>query len=1356
MSRRSQFVSTIALITSLVLCVGLVQQAVSQVPDCTVISPVDGTNLQSKFAGAFNVVQTNATGFGNKVAVLPADSEGNELCRLFVANDASTLYFGITGNHNRIDESDANTTLVFIDVDAGATATNLDTDGFTGGSLALLNLTEPGGTGARLDFDPEHCLAVWNVNGTQTAVLHDLSNLTDAGTVLTEGTHYAVDNSNLVGVSSSPADDPLFQEQNAATATTGFEFAIPLSMLGGLSNSATINVQALLVAGNGYVSNQSLPPLNATSGLNGGGVANLGAHRPNDPENPNSVNLDSAFPSAQYVAYTLSPAGSAPGGLLDGAAITAANYGPAIALQNNYTAFGDAAPFSLGVTDGNELDQIWVKNDFSKLYIGVTGNIGISGSFQNVLIVFIQTPTTWGANALFTDLFPDLVGPGIIQPLDQLQFDGDPGDPFNTGFRPNYAIQMWRSGGVTRGVIKNLDIDGSEIEMQYTNDPAKHTGAGFNVFTADLTNILGVNDIAGDDPLRQEDLAPSAVKGAQFSIDLAAIGQGSNQDISVMAMIASVADGGTNSFVSNQFLPPLNPTGIAPVCSADTFAPSLALSDDALTENQQVVVNAGAIARVTGIQVEVDITHPAIEELNVSLRHNESGRVVRLWDTTSGSGADLYQTFTFDGIALPDCTPFTAPLATSFETLLTFNGVDPNAGAATWTLIIDDTVAGNSGTLNAWSVGFRYDEGGGIGCVGTHNVDPGDGDVFQVDLTTFPGDQYFTTTLNAMSGAPTTFTGNAIPTAFGDPTAANPLARQNNYTCFGNVVEGSQATFTAGSEMDQMFLSNTADRIEMAITGNLETNGNAFVVLFDTITGGSSTLPIDLPNPPRPIGGEGVGTGDPGLNGQVLDTGFEPDYALVMHTFDSGQRRFRVDLVDLQTSTNRLIGWGNYDTGTGVLEQPLTGGSELNELFIQNDATNLYVGVTSNLSGDNGNSVLLFLDTKAGGSSTLSTTGGTGTPSQITGMDGDTLVAGFEPDYVLVLERVGATYQTGRLVDLQTLSNAPLDVVWDTTFPPVSGTFVGNNDNVMGVNSDDLNDPQTTANTATTGLQFALSRASIDAPADGNPIKVAAVIVNGSGYWSNQGLPGFGGSVLNLSEGPVDPVDASGVFGFVTYNMSGTPSVPVSWDGRDIPTAMGTALATQDNYTGFGDQTWAEVGAGNENCLLYAFNDTNVEGVTGANCALGDVSDAANVDTGMEASIALEDLGLTTLDVTNGTEIKVMAAVTGNSGYYSNNILPNQDPATGTLCNLGFLPNLTTLAGDQFARYALGVNPCGDDPADINGDSVVDAADVTAFVDVLLNGADPESCEWIKSEFVVDDVRNGLDIQGFVDASLGS
>ncbi len=229
MSRRSQFVSTIALITCFVLCLGLVQQAVSQVPDCTVFPPVDGTDLQSKYNGAFNVVQTNATGFGNKVAILPEDSEGNELCRLFVANDATTLYFGITGNHNRIDETDANTTLVFIDVDAGASPTDLDTDGFTGGSTALLNLTEASsGDGARLDFDPEYCLAVWNVNGTQSAYLHDLTNPTDAGVALTEGVHFAVDNSNLAGVTDNAADDPLFQEQNAETATTGFEFAIPL------------------------------------------------------------------------------------------------------------------------------------------------------------------------------------------------------------------------------------------------------------------------------------------------------------------------------------------------------------------------------------------------------------------------------------------------------------------------------------------------------------------------------------------------------------------------------------------------------------------------------------------------------------------------------------------------------------------------------------------------------------------------------------------------------------------------------------------------------------------------------------------------------------------------------------------------------------------------------------------------------------------------------------------------------------------------------------------------------------------------------------------------------------------------
>ena len=227
---------------------------------CSGLADISGQGLQSRYAGAVNVIQNNTTGFGDAAPANTSDTEGSELDRMFITNNASTLYIGITGNTPRHDTL-ANTVLVFIDTDANATPTQLVTSGFTGPniSLALKNMN-----GVKLDFDPDYCLALWNdigSGGGWHGVLHNLHNVNDAGVLLTQGTDFAVDDSNLVGVSNSVGDDPLQQQEQALTAVNGFEFAVSLATLG-ITSSSTIRAQALVANTAGSVSNQSLPPLN--------------------------------------------------------------------------------------------------------------------------------------------------------------------------------------------------------------------------------------------------------------------------------------------------------------------------------------------------------------------------------------------------------------------------------------------------------------------------------------------------------------------------------------------------------------------------------------------------------------------------------------------------------------------------------------------------------------------------------------------------------------------------------------------------------------------------------------------------------------------------------------------------------------------------------------------------------------------------------------------------------------------------------------------------------------------------------------------------------------------------------------
>jgi hypothetical protein len=135
-----------------------------------------------------------------------------------------------------------NTFLVFIDTPAMTGSDVLATQGMTGSSALIAldppdpAMPDPPVPGVKLDFSPEFALAVWNVGGVQTALLHDLTDPMDdpamSGGVLTEGMDYAVDNSNQAGVNESFAADPVGQTVNAATATTGVEFKIPLASLG--------------------------------------------------------------------------------------------------------------------------------------------------------------------------------------------------------------------------------------------------------------------------------------------------------------------------------------------------------------------------------------------------------------------------------------------------------------------------------------------------------------------------------------------------------------------------------------------------------------------------------------------------------------------------------------------------------------------------------------------------------------------------------------------------------------------------------------------------------------------------------------------------------------------------------------------------------------------------------------------------------------------------------------------------------------------------------------------------------------------------------------------------------------------
>ncbi|MCH9680172.1 MAG: proprotein convertase P-domain-containing protein [Deltaproteobacteria bacterium] len=171
------------------------------------------------------------------------------------------------------------------------------------------------------------------------------------------------------------------------------------------------------------------------------------------------------------------------------------------------------------------------------------------------------------------------------------------------------------------------------------------------------------------------------------------------------------------------------PLGCTPGCTFDlsectatpTFCanPAAPIGPNAgpATVVQIVVPPIGQV--VTDFNVTVDASHTAVGDLQVDVRHVESGATTRLAENVCATADDIDAIFDQDAGAGPDCVE---PLAIEGNVLPqgdldAFVGMPDPAG--TWELLIDDTAEGEGGTINSWCVTFE-----------TSDVDPtacGDG-----------------------------------------------------------------------------------------------------------------------------------------------------------------------------------------------------------------------------------------------------------------------------------------------------------------------------------------------------------------------------------------------------------------------------------------------------------------------------------------------------------------------------------------------------------------------------------------------------------------------------------------------------
>ncbi|MEM8835258.1 MAG: TIM-barrel domain-containing protein [Planctomycetota bacterium] len=223
--------------------------------------PVDGCAIPDSFTSAV-AVQTNPTNFGNNQ---------NELNQLFAEIQGDALRVGIPGNI----EQNGNGIILFIDAAPGG-QNELDIT-FNPPPSGLRELD---GTLFDTGFQPERALFVnafggsifadWlnlptNDSATKTfrgqGAVNSLSGALGGGTN-PNGLQVALTDVNVAGVTDSSAAD-------AASARAGFEALIPLADLNITPDEcADVKVLVWIIAPNGTISNQWLPPLPASVGGN--------------------------------------------------------------------------------------------------------------------------------------------------------------------------------------------------------------------------------------------------------------------------------------------------------------------------------------------------------------------------------------------------------------------------------------------------------------------------------------------------------------------------------------------------------------------------------------------------------------------------------------------------------------------------------------------------------------------------------------------------------------------------------------------------------------------------------------------------------------------------------------------------------------------------------------------------------------------------------------------------------------------------------------------------------------------------------------------------------------------------------
>jgi len=511
---------------------------------------VDGQNIPGEF-GPPLAVQSTYTAFGD---ALPTG--GSEADQLYVTADSTYLYVGVTGNL----EPNGNAMILLLDTDLTPGIGQNFLLGIAGGSLNeppyCYGLSGPPfavqgleATFFDLEFEPDYALAVDTAGALHVNLYHFLNTevldpcslepvtatrtfIGRTGPNTGDGTLYqdiggsnpnglkaAFDMRNILGVDATSAD-------NAATASSGLEAAIPWADLGLAVKPAQIRIMVMITGGGGYESNQTLPGLPP-------GTPNLG-------DGPNDYAL---WEGNQFATVTFGADRTIPS--IDGQNIPA-DFGPAslVATQTCATGFGDQSSPAAG-PNGSEADALFARRAGDALLLGITGNLATNG--HKYVLLFDTIP---GGDA---PQLADNAGPNGLTGLN--------GTTLDDGFAPDYALTVNAFGGTVYVNLGDLQLNTDN----YLGANAPNSGAGTleggnnpnNLELAlDTQNVLGVSSVGGQDPEPQATHARTATTGLEARIPLADIGLPADFVGPVRLLVLLVGEN-DDAWVSNHIFPPL-------------------------------------------------------------------------------------------------------------------------------------------------------------------------------------------------------------------------------------------------------------------------------------------------------------------------------------------------------------------------------------------------------------------------------------------------------------------------------------------------------------------------------------------------------------------------------------------------------------------------------------------------------------------------------------------------------------------------------------------------------------------------------------------------------------------------------